>query len=555
MSSAAVAWPPSCTRSGYSITESHPEYVVVGKTANFNFATMRKATQLIDGGAKFIGTNPDLIDPVEGGTEPAAGVILAAIEAATGKKPYIVGKPNSLMMIYARQMLGAHAEDCVMIGDRMDTDIVGGLGGGDAHRARAVGGVKPRDDRAVPLPAGLRVRLGRVDRLGGPAVGPRGRRLPRGSGWENPGRAGSLPVTTSTAIQIPTLLRVKPNTLYKLGKYLRRNDFNSIALFFGEGMGDLLGQTVEISLDSSEIKTRYTETVVTNDIEAVVSSAFALPRNTDAIVAVGGGMAIDYAKYAGFLAHKPVIAVPTALSNDGFASPGASLKVAGKRTSCPASIPFGVVLDTAVIAKSPPRFTFSGVGDLLSKYSAVHDWKLAYWETGEQVNDFAVLIALQSVENFVNYPTKSIGDLDFIKLMAGALVMSGVAMEVSGSSRPASGSEHLISHAYDKVADRPSMHGLQVGLASIATMWLQEHPRLEDVMSVLAETGFMHFVKENPLDRAAFVEAIRLAPTIKDDYFTILSPKGNVERLVEFVTDSPVWDGLLGLDLTASVRG
>ena len=116
---------------------------MVGKTANFNFATMRKATQLIDGGAKFIGTNPDLIDPVEGGTEPAAGVILAAIEAATGKKPYIVGKPNSLMMIYARQMLGAHAEDCVMIGDRMDTDIVGGLEAGHAHRAGAVRGVEP----------------------------------------------------------------------------------------------------------------------------------------------------------------------------------------------------------------------------------------------------------------------------------------------------------------------------------------------------------------------------------------------------------------------------
>jgi NagD protein len=115
---------------GYSITESSPEYVVVGKTANFSFATMRKAAQLIDGGARFIGTNPDMIDPVEGGTEPAAGAILAAIEAATGKQPYIVGKPNSLMMIYARQMLHAHAEDCVMIGDRMDTDIVGGLEAG-----------------------------------------------------------------------------------------------------------------------------------------------------------------------------------------------------------------------------------------------------------------------------------------------------------------------------------------------------------------------------------------------------------------------------------------
>ena len=103
----------------------------------------------------------------------------------------------------------------------------------------------------------------------------------------------------TTAIQIPTLLRIKPNTLYKLGKYLRRNGFNRIALFYGEGMEAMVGQTVEISLDSSEIKSQFTETVTTNDIEAVVTSAFALPRSTDAIVAVGGGMAIDYAKYAG----------------------------------------------------------------------------------------------------------------------------------------------------------------------------------------------------------------------------------------------------------------
>lgn len=115
---------------GYSITDVAPDYVVVGKTASFNFPMMRKAAQLIDGGAKFIGTNPDMVDPVEGGTEPAAGALLAGIEAATGMRPYIVGKPNSLMMIYARRMLGIPAENCVMIGDRMDTDVLGGLEAG-----------------------------------------------------------------------------------------------------------------------------------------------------------------------------------------------------------------------------------------------------------------------------------------------------------------------------------------------------------------------------------------------------------------------------------------
>ena len=115
---------------GYSITDSNPDYVVVGKTSGFAFPQLRKASALIDKGARFIGTNPDLVDPVEGGTEPAAGVLLASIEAATGMKPYVVGKPNSLMMIYAQEMLGVPARDCVMIGDRMDTDVVGGLEAG-----------------------------------------------------------------------------------------------------------------------------------------------------------------------------------------------------------------------------------------------------------------------------------------------------------------------------------------------------------------------------------------------------------------------------------------
>ena len=115
---------------GFSISESNPDYVVVGKTSHFNFEVMKKASNLINKGAKFIGTNPDVVDPIEGGIEPACGAILSAIETATGKKPYIIGKPNSLMMTIATRKLGVHASDAVMIGDRMDTDIIGGLEAG-----------------------------------------------------------------------------------------------------------------------------------------------------------------------------------------------------------------------------------------------------------------------------------------------------------------------------------------------------------------------------------------------------------------------------------------
>lgn len=115
---------------GFSLTETNPDYVVVGKTENFSFEMLKSAVNFIRGGAKFIGTNPDVIDPVENGIEPACGALLSAIETASGMKPYIVGKPNSLMMTIATKKLGIHADDTLMIGDRMDTDIVGGLEAG-----------------------------------------------------------------------------------------------------------------------------------------------------------------------------------------------------------------------------------------------------------------------------------------------------------------------------------------------------------------------------------------------------------------------------------------
>jgi glycerol-1-phosphate dehydrogenase [NAD(P)+] len=346
-------------------------------------------------------------------------------------------------------------------------------------------------------------------------------------------------------IRIPSLLRIKPDALFKIGKYLRKNGFDRIALLFGEGIEDLVGKSIRISLDSSEITVVRQDVVGSNDVNDIMGVAFHLPRGTQAVVAVGGGVAVDAGKYVGFLNQLPVIAVPTAISNDGFASPGASLRVDGHRVSAKAAIPFGVVIDTTVIAGCPPRFTRSGIGDLISKYSAIADWKLAYHSTGEAINDFSVMIALQSVENLVNHPVKAIDDLGFLQLVCGALVMSGVSMEVAGSSRPASGSEHLISHAYDQLAARPRMHGEQVGVATIATTWLQDNPSRDTVLRVLDETGFIEAIRRDPLERAAFLAAIREAPSIKPGYHTVLSEPGAIDRLEQHLTDEAIWKDLL----------
>lgn len=115
---------------GYVITDTDPDYVVLGETNTYNFRRITRAVRLIAGGARFIATNPDPSGPTEEGIVPACGAMAALIEAASGKSPFFVGKPNPLMMRTALNYLDVHSEDTVMVGDRMDTDIVGGVESG-----------------------------------------------------------------------------------------------------------------------------------------------------------------------------------------------------------------------------------------------------------------------------------------------------------------------------------------------------------------------------------------------------------------------------------------
>jgi len=115
---------------GYVLTDQEPEYVVLGETNTYSFERITRAIRFVNAGARFIATNPDVNGPGEGGLVPGTGSVAALISAATGIKPYYIGKPNPLMMRTALRTLNAHSENSVMIGDRMDTDIVAGLESG-----------------------------------------------------------------------------------------------------------------------------------------------------------------------------------------------------------------------------------------------------------------------------------------------------------------------------------------------------------------------------------------------------------------------------------------
>jgi glycerol-1-phosphate dehydrogenase [NAD(P)+] len=322
-----------------------------------------------------------------------------------------------------------------------------------------------------------------------------------------------------TQISIPTLVRVKPGALDRLGAYLARGGHRKAAVLVSKGLAPPLPDRTAESLNRAGVEPAAWVEVADNDLESAARLFADLPKGVTAVVGVGGGKALDVAKYVGFLGRLPYYAVPTSLSNDGFCSPQSSLTVRGRRRSLPAALPFGVVADTAVCRDAPRVLTVSGVGDLVAKFTAVRDWKLAFHAVGEPVDDFAALMSDGTIYSFLGHPVL---DLEGVRLLATALLLNGIAMEVCGSSRPASGSEHLISHALDATSARPRLHGLQVGVATYLMSLLQGE-NTDRIVALFDATRFWDAIAADPFSRAEWRAAVGLAPSIKDGYHTVLS--------------------------------
>jgi glycerol-1-phosphate dehydrogenase [NAD(P)+] len=191
-----------------------------------------------------------------------------------------------------------------------------------------------------------------------------------------------------------------------------------------------------------------------------------------------------------------------------------------------------VIIDTEICLGAPTPLRCSGVGDLVAKLTAIRDRKLAFNAHGTPVNDLAALMSDASVYQFMERPTKN---PENIQLLATALMLNGVAMEVAGSSRPASGSEHLISHALDYITARPGLHGIQVGVATYIVSRLQDN-QPDRISRLFQETGFWDVVRENPFSKHEWLDAVCQASFIKDDFYTILSAQDQtrqVERIIE----------------------
>ena len=341
------------------------------------------------------------------------------------------------------------------------------------------------------------------------------------------------------SISIPAILKVGKGALKNMGTYLSEAELDQVVIFFGNGLIELFGLEVMRSLKEEHINVLEYQELDSVDIDDIIKLAFSLPNKVKAVISIGGGKVIDAGKYAAFLKNLPFISVPTSSSTDGFASASASLIIDGKRNSVPAKLAYGIIVDTDVIRTAPEKFIYSGIGDMISKITALYDWIFEEEHGAAQVNDFAVMIAKKAVNSFVRTPYETIRDELFLKELLDSLSMSGIANEIAGSSAPTSGSEHLISHALDKLLEVPELHGLQVGIATYIMAKVQDH-RFLRVNKVLTDTGFWNYAAERKMRKEDFIRAIDLAPSIKPHRHTYLHEERYREAARKIVLEDEV---------------
>ncbi len=239
-------------------------------------------------------------------------------------------------------------------------------------------------------------------------------------------------------------------------------------------------------------------------------------KNFSYIAGVGGGSVIDAGKFLAYNAGIPLVSIPTSASHDGITSPRVSLK--GRRPySVGVHSPVCIIADTRIIRNSPPRLIASGCADAISNYTAVLDWKLARDEKGEYYGDYAASLSKLSARIVMKSADKIKKD---VSILVEALISSGVAIGIAGSSRPCSGAEHQFSHALDIICRKPALHGDQCGVGTIMMAYLHKAD-WEGIRNSLKRVGAPTNARELGIPDEKIIKALVMANSIRDRY-TIL---------------------------------
>jgi glycerol-1-phosphate dehydrogenase [NAD(P)+] len=347
-----------------------------------------------------------------------------------------------------------------------------------------------------------------------------------------------VPLLARTIVT-PLAIEVRRGAVAALSEILANRHISAggdVAIVLGPGQGERIAEMIRPGLRRADVFT-----VSGGTLDAALDLAAKLRQGSyDAVVGIGGGKTIDTAKYAASRYAVPMVTVATSLANDGIASPVAALDHEGVRGSYGAHIPIAVLVDLDFVENGPDRQIQAGIGDALSNLNAVADWELAHRVRGEPLDGLAVAMARSSAEAVLNHPG-TIADDAFLTTLAEALIMGGLSMAVCGSSRPASGGCHEISHALDMAHPGLASHGEQVGLGALFCTYLRgDQARFTELRTALGRHGLARVPADLGISDEDFAAVVARAPGTRPDRYTILehldlSPAEIDVRLAGFV--------------------
>lgn len=325
-------------------------------------------------------------------------------------------------------------------------------------------------------------------------------------------------------VTAPLAIDVREGAIGSLGSVLadrRIANEGRIAVAVGPGQGAQIA--AELDLPNCEVFQVDGGSVdIANELgKKLRSGAY------EAVAGIGGGKTIDVTKFAATMAGIPMVAVATNLSHDGIASPVSSLEHEGGKPSIGVTMPIAVVVDIDYVRAAPQRLVRSGIGDAVSNLSAIADWELAGTEQGEPVDGIAVTFARVAAEAIL-HRTDSVDSQEFLTSLAEALVLSGMAMSVAGSSRPASGACHEIIHAITELYPGTSNHGELAGIGALYAYFLRSthqgagETRMQSIRECLLRHGLPVVPGDIGLNEEQFANAVAHAPATRPGRYTIL---------------------------------
>lgn len=309
----------------------------------------------------------------------------------------------------------------------------------------------------------------------------------------------------------------------------------SVLLISGKNTMDRAGKVVhDLLLPSCDVTTLIAEEISI----PVINRAEEMAAGVDFVIGVGGGRVIDTAKVVSYNTDHQFISVPTAASHDGIASARASVPTSEGTVSLEAHPPVAIVADTGIIASAPHRLLAAGCADVISNYTAILDWELAHRIKGESMSEYAVALSKMTAEILVsNAHVIKPHQEESAWFVMKALVSSGVAMSIAGSSRPASGGEHKFSHALDRLAPGKALHGESCGIGTIIAMYLHGGD-WRGIRNSLRSIGAPVTPADVGIDDSIAVEALLMAKNIRPERFTIFDmgiTRESAEQLVRML--------------------